>query len=108
MSRKKTVVPGLGPDAPITTNEQGGRQSRVPYRCDLLPARAVLDVAAVLSVGAEKYGPDNWRQITVNEHVNHALAHLFARQAGDDADDHLAHAACRLLMALEMDLIDRT
>lgn len=95
------AIKGVGPDAPTVVNEAGAKQSHLPYRCDLLPARAVLAVAEVLEQGARKYGADNWRGIPEADHVNHALAHLFARLAGDASDDHLEHAACRLLMALD-------
>lgn len=95
-------IPGVGPDAPTITNERGASQSHVPYRCDLLPARAALAVAGVLHEGAVKYGVDNWRGLPVANHINHALMHLFAHLAGDASDDHLSHAACRALMALEL------
>ncbi len=104
----KPAVAGVSPDAPLVTNAAGGRQSGSPYRCDLLPARAVLDVARVLKAGCDKYGPDNWRKIGAADHVNHVLVHLFAHQAGDVSDDHLAHAACRMLMGLEMALMEKT
>lgn len=97
-------VAGVGPEADTVTNADGGKQSHVPYRCDLLPPLAVLAVASVLHHGAEKYGPDNWRKIPVNDHVNHAMTHLFASLAGDRQDDHLEHAACRILFALELAL----
>lgn len=100
------VVQGIGPDAPTTTNAAGGRQSATPYRCDLLPPRAVLAVAEILHGGAEKYGPENWRKIPVRDHLNHALGHLFAWLAGDRSDDHLGHAGCRLLFALDMARVD--
>jgi hypothetical protein len=67
----------------------------------LLPARAVLEIAATLAPAAIKYGEDNWRRIPRKDHVNHALAHIFAHLAGDDTDDHLNHAACRILFAME-------
>ena len=92
---------GLGPDAPITTNVAGGKQSAVPYRCDLLPPAALLSVARVLAAGDAKYGPDNWRRIDRADHLNHALSHVLAFLAGDASDDHLTHATCRLLFALE-------
>lgn len=95
-------VEGVGPDAPVVVNGQGGRQSHSPYRCDLLPPRATLDVAEVLSQGAAKYGAFNWHKIGVPEHLNHLLAHVFAHLAGDGSDAHLSHAACRALMALEV------
>ena len=96
------VVFGVGKDAPTTVNEAGGKQSDSPYRCDLLPAHAVLAVAAVLKHGADKYGENNWRKITVADNLNHAMTHIFAYLAGDEQDDHLEHAACRILFALDL------
>jgi hypothetical protein len=95
------LIFGVGPDAEIVQNAAGGRQSKVNHRCDLLPSAAVLSVAEVLHKGCEKYGPNNWRKISTAEHVNHAMIHLFCWLAGDEQDDHLQHAACRVLMALE-------
>ncbi len=95
------TIEGVGKDAPTTTNEHGGKQSDSPYRADLLPAHALLAIAAVMKGGADKYGADNWHKIPAEENVNHALVHLFARRAGDTSDDHLEHAATRLLFALD-------
>ena len=97
-------IPGVGKDAPTTTNANGGRQSASPYRSDLFPPRAFLAVAEVLAKGAKKYGDNNWHRIEVNEHLNHCLNHIFAHLAGDGTDDHLGHAACRAMMALEIQL----
>jgi hypothetical protein len=94
----------LSPDAPTQVNAAGAKQSDTGTRCDLLPARACLAVAGVLDVGAKKYGVDNWRGLTVADHVNHAMTHYFAWLAGDRSDDHLSHAACRALMALDASL----
>ena len=43
--------------------------------------------------------------VTVVDHLNKALIHVMAHQAGDTSDDHLGHAAGRLMMALEIDLL---
>lgn len=94
------IINGVGPDTPTTTNEQGGMQSDLPYRCDLLDAESILKLSAVLKQGAEKYAPDNWRKIDCMSHINHALVHIFAYMAGDKQDDHLDHAFCRLMMAM--------
>lgn len=59
----------------------------------------LIKIGRVLQEGAEKYEPNNWRLIPQEEHVNHALIHLFAATAGDTQDDHLDHAMCRLMMA---------
>lgn len=77
-------VEGVGPDQPTCTNAKGGKQSDSPYRCDLLPATRVLSVAKVMAQGARKYGANNWRQIPRQDHINHALAHLFALTARDE------------------------
>lgn len=93
----------LGPDAEITTNAQGGKQSATLGRFDLLPAHAVMRVAQVLQHGASRYSANNWRKIPMESHINHALQHLFALMDGDQHDDHLGHAACRIMMALEQE-----
>lgn len=94
-------VQGVGADAPVIENERGAKQSASPARLDLLPALATLRVGEVLKEGAEKYGEDNWRGLSVGDHLNHMLVHVYAHLAGDSQDDHLAHAACRAMMALE-------
>ena len=98
------AVAGVGPDAPTVVSKNGAKQSGSPYRCDLLPALASLHIASILKYGAEKYGDNNWRGLTVADHINHAITHILAFQVGDKSDDHLGHAACRMLMALETDI----
>lgn len=92
---------GVGKDAPLEVNAHGGKQARCLYRADLLPAHALLAIAAVMKVGCEKYGEDNWHSITAAENINHAMIHLLALRAGDTTDDHLEHAATRILFALD-------
>jgi hypothetical protein len=101
LARKSERIAGVGPDEPVTANELGGQQSLSAYRSDLLPPRALLAVARVLKQGADKYGDNNWRLICRADHLNHALTHVLAELAGDAQDEHLVHAACRLLFALE-------
>lgn len=100
-------VPGVGPEAPIVADESGYKSSATPYRMDLVPPRATLHVAQILAEGAEGHGEENWRRGTVRKHLNKALIHLMAFQSGDDQDDHLGHATCRLLMALELEIGQR-
>lgn len=94
------VVAGVGPDAPVVVNESGGKQSASPYRMDLIDPKAILEISKVLSEGAEKYGEDNWKQISVKDHLNHLLVHIYAYLAGDKSDEHLSHSACRAIFAL--------
>jgi len=94
------MIQGVGPDAPMSVNEIGGKQSASPYRFDLLDGPAMFQLAGILSQGAQKYGDENWRLIPARDHVNHCLQHLFAWLSGDKQDDHLGHALCRALFAV--------
>ncbi len=79
-------------------------------RMDLLPARPLKEIAEILTYGADKYGPDNWREgepIAFSRHYAGVQRHLFAWQSGETVDpetgkNHLAHAMCGLLFLLEL------
>lgn len=103
-SDQDAIVSGVGPDAPTVTNEAGAKQSHSPYRMDLIDAKALLKIAQVHKQGGDKYGDTNWRGIPVNDHINHALVHIYAHLAGDTSDDHLSHAATRMIFALAQEL----
>lgn len=102
MLETQAVVAGLSKTEPIITGESGGKQSALRYDFTLFDPLALFSVANVLHEGAERYGRWNWRRITLNDNLNHALSHIFAYLAGDRQDDHLSHAACRLLFALSL------
>lgn len=76
----------------------------------LLPWTALVQVSKVFEVGAKKYGAYNWR--TKGQPVQHvtyveaAFRHLAAYMDGQTTDpetgcNHLAHAACGLLILLD-------
>ena len=139
------VIKGVGKDAEIETNTNGGKQSKSPMSLHLIdpdvldelsngltkiaagsignitffmrsgdskflfwamdilePDRRlqICKIGKVLKEGAEKYAPNNWRLISQEEHINHALIHIMALSMGDTQDDHLDHALCRLMMSL--------
>lgn len=98
------MIDGMGIEQETTTNAAGGSQSDIPYRFDLIDAKAMFEMAKVLKEGADKYGEQNWRVIPVEDHLNHALAHIFAYLAGDTQDDHLSHILCRATFALGVKL----
>lgn len=105
LSRKAEVTTD---PCPIETLPNGSKQSKVDCRYDLFPPLALEAVSVVLSQGAEKYGVGNWKGIPADSHLNHAVRHVYRHLSGDRSEDHLEHAACRLLMALERKLIDKT
>lgn len=60
---------------------------------------ALLQIAKTLEEGASRYKPNNWRLIPEEDHLNHALIHLYALEEGDTQDDHLGHFLTRIMMA---------
>lgn len=62
--------------------------------------------AEVAKYGADKYGETffdrNYTKIPVEEHINHAIQHLYAYLAGDESDDHLGHAIVRAMFAYDV------
>lgn len=94
------MIKGVGPDAPVTSNENGGKQSATPYAFHLIDPLAMFKLAEVFAYGATRYKRDNWRYLEVEEHLNHALQHIFAYMAGDTQDEHLEHAMWRLHAAV--------
>lgn len=87
----------------IVTNEFGGKQSKIGSQLSLIPPKAIIKVGEVMAKGAERYEKDNWRKIPIDSQLDHALEHIYKYLANDISDeDHLSHAATRLLMALEL------
>ena len=75
-------------------------------RLDLLPFAALEEVGKVLTFGAGKYAPHNWRKCdSQSRYLAAGLRHLFAWGRGEDTDpetglSHVAHAACCCLFLL--------
>lgn len=87
----------------IDVNDKGAKQTRLEVRFDLVPADAITEIANVLYKGANKYGVDNWKGIPTNEHVNHAIYHLYQYMITKDKN-HLKNASCRSMFALQLEL----
>jgi len=74
----------------------------------LMPAAAMIEAAGVFQLGADKYGPFNWRKDPVEAmtYANAALRHIASWIDGNDNDaesgEHeLAHAMCCMAIVLD-------
>jgi hypothetical protein len=74
----------------------------------LLPPEALLAIAEVLTFGAQKYAPHNWRKgFRWTRLFASLMRHLFAWLRGEDLDretglSHLAHAGANVLFLLTL------
>lgn len=77
-------------------------------RMDLLDPYAIEQLAQVLTFGAEKYAPHNWRKgISFSRLIAAALRHIMAFQRGEDNDPetglpHCAHAMCCMMFIVAL------
>ena len=87
--------------------EPGARNDGGKLRYDLLPARPLEEMVAVLTNGAEKYGDDNWRKgMSWSRHFAAAMRHAWAWFRGENLDrdsgrSHLAHAAVSFMFLMQ-------
>ena len=103
----------------VAVDANGGIASKLYTAHHLMDARASFCHAAVLHRGALKRPRDNWRKIEAEQLVNHAIQHLqnwlehvrvrdhsYPVTIGDKfmAEDDLAHALCRVHMALAVEI----
>lgn len=91
----------------------GQKHDQGKNRLDLIPPLAEEEIGWVLTHGAEKYGPKNWRMVENAEERYHGAArrHINAYARGEDSDydsglHHLAHAIVSLMFVLELELED--
>lgn len=79
-------------------------------RMELVPAGATLEIAKVLTFGAKKYAPHNWRKGFEYSRLIGALErHIAAFKEGEDLDPesglpHMAHAGCCVMFLIEHQL----
>jgi hypothetical protein len=64
--------------------------------------QALCVLARTFGAGRRTHRAGAWRLKPVQKHLQHARKHLDLLASGSAGEDHLAHAACRLLMALEL------
>lgn len=92
-------------------NHTGGRKfdgDKLQY--GLVPPLALRETVKVLTFGAQKYEPDNWRRVPdgPRRYFDAAQRHIWAYKEGETIDpesgvNHLAHAVCCLMFMLDLD-----
>ena len=109
--REKTAP--MFPQEPGTirvTNSEGGVKAdggkAQPRLLMQSMPNAVREICEVLTYGANKYTPDNWKKVEADRYTDALYRHLLAYHAGELFDSetnkhHLAHAACCILFLLE-------
>lgn len=102
------TIEGVGKDAPTVTNEFGAKRSELHHRLILADPIALRALGGVLANGAKKHGHSNigegWYEVPAEDHIDHALDHILLWRFGDTREDHLAHAQCRVHMALAVEI----
>jgi hypothetical protein len=94
------------------TATTGGRKfDGGKLRYGLIPPLAQAEMVKVLTFGAEKYEPDNWKKVPESKtrYFDALERHIWAWKMGEQIDPesgihHLAHAMCCLAFLYEHDV----
>ncbi len=97
------------------TATSGGRKfdgGKTEY--GLMPPYALQEFADVLTYGAKKYEPDNWKRVpdAKRRYFDAAMRHMWALKRGEQVDPetglhHAAHAMCCLAFIIDIELDPR-
>ena len=90
--------------------EQGRKYDGGKLRYDLIPVLALEEVTRVITLGAEKYDPENWKRVPEGRrrYTAAAFRHIEAWRKGEITDEigthHIANAISNLMFILEKEL----
>lgn len=109
---EKPLAMWTGSDLPPPVVKNGGmKYDGEKPRMGLIPMLALTEVAKVLTYGAKKYAPDNWRKVDglQERYYDAALRHLteykYNKTDPESNLSHLAHCMCSLMFMLEDQLL---
>lgn len=92
---------------------KGTKYDNEKARYDLIPPAALEEFVKVLTFGARKYAPDNWRKVPDGRRRYFAAAqrHIWAYKRGEQIDEesgchHLACAITDLMFILEKEILN--
>jgi len=99
-----TVLEYQGERHQLTPIPAGVKQDNEKLMMNLLPFESLEAVAEVLTFGAKKYSPDNWKYVNdgMERYEAALLRHLTAHKKGEiiDPDSQCTHLACMACSAL--------
>lgn len=94
----------------IEVTPRGGKHTAIGRAYHHFPPHAMRLMAETLHKGALKYNRPyevmNWKNISKEDHHNHALNHIFLALENNETEDYV-NAALRGIMALEMHLEEK-
>ena len=89
---------------------EGKKNDKGKLRYDLFPVKSLKETVKVLTHGAGKYAPDNWKYVPEwqDRYYSAAMRHIEAWREGSKEDEEtglhpLAHAICSLVFMMERD-----
>ena len=98
-------------DRPVAKPTAGVKYDNDKPQWSLLPFKALKEVVDVLTYGAKKYAPDNWKKVpdAKRRYTDAGFRHFTAYASGEKLDpetgkSHLAHAMCCLLYLLAFEV----
>ena len=94
----------------MAQTSQGRKFDEDKLRYDLIPVSAQEEVVKVITLGAKKYDPENWKNVPEGRRRYYAAAmrHMEAWRKGEKEDEigthHIANAISNLMFILEKEL----
>jgi hypothetical protein len=103
--RRRTLYMPLhevSPVEPVSCEEDGMKVDSEKAMLGLIDPGWMESVAEVMTFGAKKYAPDNWKKLDKERYLNAAYRHLLAYHKGEINDPesglpHLSHLSCCIM-----------
>jgi len=103
--------------ARYTVSKEGVKSDMNKPRMELLPMDALIEVSKVLTHGAKKYAPNNWKFVenAKDRYTGALLRHLASwregeaidKESGEDKLLHIAQVACNSLFLVWFELNEK-
>ena len=105
---EKYICPCSTEKSEIQQEHNGLKADAEKDQWNLLPLAPIEQVVKVLTYGANKYAPENWRNVESERYVAALFRHIVAWRKGEKFDEetslhHLAHAICNLIFLMELE-----